>query len=356
MVGRVARARNNRRANKNFRLKAMKTMKAVKKTIVLKKPSASTNRNRTCGQCGRRIDRCRCHLQKPVRGTLHKRRFGAFQGFLRADDRRRFLTDCLDVRMVVAWITSMSCKGMCTEMLLLAVAAFRHFNRVSTWKLLKPCFKLGRSSPDWNVLHYNLHSSSRGLHKAFSRPVTCFDQWGYPVGVDTVENAVIGLKAAWEHSSFKKAARLLNSVVGDVDQYKELMNSLDRLRSAIPGFLGTYRRKNWCDVLVAANMIKPSALAWYPVAACSGTQSSLCHLYGTKTSSEVVLSKLLNHLYCQLRKTDVGRSKAESLATLSLVLCGWSRHKNRCKHAGPCMSMLDRAILQETACGTTKPP
>lgn len=82
-----------------------------------------------------------------------------------------------------------------------------------------------------------------------------------------------------------------------------------------------------------------------PVSAKSGTDSWRHYLYGLEPGSEALLGKLLQHMYCQVRKTPMGNN-SESLRSVGLTLCGW-RVRSRSVAHGRTVSGLHRAILQE---------
>ena len=102
------------------------------------------------------------------------------------------------------------------------------------------------------------------------------------------------------------------------------------------------------DIWVEVNAISKHALRYYPVAAGSGTSESLKILYGLSGAvSESVLRKLLVHLFHRVRRTSAFRAEKDSLATISLTLCGWHRSKQEVRHEGVRMSGLARAIQIE---------
>ena len=74
-----------------------------------------------------------------------------------------------------------------------------------------------------------------------------------------------------------------------------------------------------------AGAIGAAAITAYPVVSDSGTALGLKVLYGLegRSVSEEMLSELLIHLYFRLQRSRAFRAKADSLATLSLNLCGW---------------------------------
>ena len=224
----------------------------------------------------------------------------------------------------------------------LAVYAFRHFNRVSSWKYLRRCFRAGRAEPDWTILEKDLRNADEGLFKAFARPVTVYDTEGDYLGDDCIENALLTFKGVWEHEALDTIASLLTSTIETPSQYEDFTRAWDALQNSFPGAVGTYRRKTNYDIWVAGRYVTPRAMSSYPVAAPSGTADSLRKLYGVTTKSEKVLSKLLVHLFHRCSPT-----REDSLATLSLNLCGWHRSLKRCSYDGRTMSLLSRAIAQE---------
>ena len=248
---------------------------------------------------------------------------------------------------MVSWLHRNLLDGILMVVALVALIAFRHFNRISTWQYLRVAFLPCKRTPQWHLMDEELFSAPGGLHKAFSRPVTCLTEFGEPLGTDTISNATLTFKRLFALPALRACAALIEPGVTTVEQFDDLMSQFEKIRSALPGAFGKYRQKNLLDILIAASAISPWCLRWYPVAAASGTADSLRILYGIKTKNEGKLKNLLLHFYHQLRRHSAGKSKADSLATASLVLCGWHRSKETCKFGGRSGSGLDRAIWQE---------
>jgi hypothetical protein len=324
-------------------MKSMTSKKSMKSKRALKKPFMKpTHRHRICATCGRRSDKCECCDTPPVVGSAQPGPFKKLRLFLRTDTRRRFLSDCLDIRLLMEWLTRMFALGMSPHVAFIGIIAFRFFNRVSTFKYLRRAFDSRHASPRWEVLVEDLASATEKLHKAFSRPVTSRDNRGRRIGRDTIENAVLTFKAMFVHPSFRSSVKLLAGRITTATVFVQFDSAMDGLQVGFPGALGPYRRKNIYDVLIASRWIAPAACSSYPVAPHSGTASSLGELYGVKACSRVNLAKLLVHFSHQLKTT-----RADSLASCSLVLCGWERSKKMCSYEKKRMTMLDRAIIQE---------
>ena len=145
----------------------------------------------------------------------------------------------------------------------------------------------------------------------------------------------------------KSMCQLLQEGVATVARYELLISRCTDLRGAFPGAFGTYRLKNNLDVWLETGMISKSAINWWPVALNSGTCDSLSAVYQTKISTERQGGQLLIHLYHQARSHNEFKSKSDSIATLSLNLCGWHRSKYSCWYDHQEVSGLDRAIRQE---------
>ena len=99
-----------------------------------------------------------------------------------------------------------------------------------------------------------------------------------------------------------------------------------------------------------AKAISKNALRSYPVAQQSGTASSLKVIYGIpsqKALSESTLRQLLVHLYHQVQSTDVFSHRSDSVATMTLTLCGWHRAKGTVQYNGQTITGLVRAITVE---------
>ena len=96
-------------------------------------------------------------------------------------------------------------------------------------------------------------------------------------------------------------------------------------------------------------MVWKVSVNWWPVAVGSGTLQGLEQIYGCSVGDEAAASELLAQLYFNLRSRGEfkGRGKADSVATLSLTLCGWIRSQYACQWKHRTISGLDRAILQE---------
>ena len=358
----VTRLRNSNRARQRTHVKKIHkaNKKAVKKrpcsssSIVatdsqksLKQRSRASNRNSHCAWCGLYTFLCMCSDVTAPRGKLSLKKLNEFLDFKTKDNRRRYLTDCLDVVLLRTWFQCFLSDGGSVPCAILAVLMFRHFNRVSTWEFIVEAFDARRSSPNWSALDFALRSSNTGLHKPFSRPVIVLDADGNFIGTDTVENAVLTFKAVWIHVRFKSMCQLLQEGVSTVAQYELLISCCSDIRGAFPGAFGTYRLKNNLDVWLDTGMISKSAINWWPVALNSGTCNSLSIVYRTKISTERQGEQLLIHLYHQARSHNEYKSKSDSIATLSLNLCGWHRSKYFCRYDDHEVSGLDRAIRLE---------
>ena len=138
-------------------------------------------------------------------------------------------------------------KHLNTKQAVLAVIAFRHFIRVSTWKYLKRCFRPGHAEPHWKVLEQDLRGTDEALHKAFSRPVTVYDDMGEYLGEDSISNAVLTLRRMWKHEALDRIASAMKGNIETVSQYEECFLAYDELQAAFPGALGTYRRSQKFD-------------------------------------------------------------------------------------------------------------
>lgn len=229
------------------------------------------------------------------------------------------------------------------------MVSFRHFNRVRTWIDIVPCLDPDQKAPHWKTLEANFRSAT-ALMKPFSRPPRVNDSDGYMIGEDVTENALFFFRGLYNSQNAQQAADILCNGVKTPEQFDQLESHMDSLQKQFPGALGTYRRKNQYDLWVEAQALSKHALRSYPVAAASGTAASLKLLYGipdAKRVGEPVLRKLLVHMFHQVKKTDAFAPNTDSLATLSITLCGWHRSKQNVQHDGTHMSGLARAIALE---------
>ena len=128
-------------------------------------------------------------------------------------------------------------------------------------------------------------SEQGALNKAFSRPVTVRGE-ELPE-MDVVDGLLHALTHLWRSPLFTKTAQLLEVGIETPAQYRQFKGHMVKLSQELKGALGTYRRKNNYDVMVATEHLRFSALDDYPVEKICGTSLSLRCLYGvqgTKTS------------------------------------------------------------------------
>ena len=302
-----------------------------------------------CGFCNKSDNRCTCGDDNPPRGGIGKHERNRFIRFIHLDERRRYLSDCLDVDLVTNWGRQFIFDGGAVACVILAMFMFRFFNRVMTWRCIVACFRATRKEPDWEVLEMELRDSSYNLHKAFAVPVTARSHDGTYVGNDKVENAVLTFQRVWEHASFQSMCQLLTAGVKTNMEFADLLREWNSCRMEFKGVFGTYRLKNNMDLWLHIGMIWKQAINWWPVALRSGTLEGLERIYGCRVNDESVASKLLAHLYFHLRSIGEfkGKGKPDSVASLSLTLCGWMRSQYMCNYENIYMTGLDRAILQE---------
>ena len=327
----------------------------MKATTTKKKPAAasaatSASRHVLCAQCALRRTRCECHKAPPPLGKLQSTHFAAYVAFLNAGaGGRRFLSECLDVLLLVQWLWAMAAQGAASMLLFLGVVSFRHFNRVRTWAEVVTCLDPERNAPDWKKMEANFQSI-KGLSKPFSRPSQVLDADGCRIGDDITQNAMFFFQGLHASQHARAAASMLQRGVQTPEQFDELELLMDSLQGEFPGALGTYRRKVQYDLWVEASALSKHALRSYPVATGSGTYEGLKLLYGIpakRTVSEPILRKLLVHLFHQVKKTDAFSAKNDSLATMSLTLCGWHRSRKHVRYHGTRMSVLSRALEVE---------
>ena len=146
----------------------------------------------------------------------------------------------------------------------------------------------------------------------------------------------------WKHKALDAIASLLAAGIDTNIKYEEFNTAWEELGKSFSGVFGTYRKKLNYDVWVAFGSVTGRAMSSYPVAANSATANSLQKLYNVRTTNEAVLSRLMVHFFHQL-----SANKGDSLATLSLNLCGWARSLKWCSYEGKNMSVLSRAIAIE---------
>ena len=244
-MGVLRTAHNQRNSSRRYVSKkpASRPKTAHKKPASAQQGLARSNANRPCAQCIKRSDKCVCYQEVPLTGKLSSTTLRGFVKFLETDRRRRYLSDCLDLRLIVAWIWQQTLAGMHRTLVILGVLLFRHFNRIFTWVFLRKAFGVTSRSPLWTRLEDELRSADEALHKAFSRPVTILDEDGAIVGSDTIENCVLSYKAIWQCPAFKKFAKLLGGGVRIPAEFHKLMTEYQSLQSAFPGAFGPYRQK-----------------------------------------------------------------------------------------------------------------
>ena len=327
---------------RSVRRRGMRTLRKRPAAAVSKRPAAG-GLHVKCAFCGKRSDACCCHTADPVRGSLNTQRFQKFLSFLASasGQRRRFLKDCLDVVLVSDWACGYLKDGGTMECALLAIIAFRHWNRTDNWACILAAFSRDGQpvSCRLDILEEVCHNCK---HKAFARP--CMLLHGPR---DARHNAFAALRGIAAHCDFQQAASLLSTGVHCTQDYGKLLTFMDNISADFPGAFGSYRRKNMLDIWVAVGAITACAMTRFLVAPGAGTGQSLCHLYGLQSASEAELPLLLNHLYANLRKSKQYGNKSESLCTAGLTLCGWHRDSERQLHNGVWMSGLDRAIRVE---------
>jgi hypothetical protein len=264
--------------------------------------------HRRCAFCSQRSDHCQCHRDAPEGATLNLTRFREYVRFLesRSGQRRRFLTDCLDVVMVVTWTHAFLLVGGSMRDACMAMIAFRLWNRLTNWPHLITVFDNPRRVLDWKIME---DVAGDCKQKPFSRPVRLRAK-GRPAPADPVQNKIVTLRTFAAHASLLKAARLLQAGVSTPEQYEQLLTTLDELRRDIPGTFAPYRQKNFLDLCVALKAIHPNAMTRFLVSPKSGTDEALLYLYDLDTASEDMLSKLLNHLFATVRKSKAGMGRA----------------------------------------------
>ena len=167
------------------------------------------NRNRVCATCGKHSDRRTCVSAAPCLGSLSLARFENFASFLgsAAGQQRRFLAGCFDVRRLARWMLQLAQRKATGLIVLVAVVAFRSFNRESTYRVLRPC--VSPKTVAWNKLVQRMDDAEKALHKPFARPVAARTFGKQPYGDDVVVSAVVSLRAAYARPGFKKAGALL---------------------------------------------------------------------------------------------------------------------------------------------------
>ena len=260
-----------------------------------------------------------------------------FKRFLEKHQLRRYLSDCLDVRMMTEWYHESVSSGMSIGVGVLAFIGFRYFNRVSTWRYIREGFT--GTAPDFFLMKRSLKAAVAdgvALHKAFARPALYRGVSG-----DKVIRFVCFLRAVWRHSEFRRICQLVQAPL-DARKYSEVREAFEALGAAFVGCMGTYRRKNILDLLVGSHVLPEHVLVSYPVCRGAGTWQSLDRLYHHRHANQSQAEKSLVHLYHQ-----VPWRRGHSLPSLALTLCGWHRHKQRVRYDGQSMSGLQRAILQE---------
>ena len=278
------------------------------------------------------------------------RRFQTFLSFCKHDERRRSLSDCLDVRLMANWVRRMRESGASMKVIFMGVFCFRHFNRVQTWALLYDHFELGATTVDWAELNNQIRDAPK-LNKAYAIPAVYKGASGYMKGEDFRENTILLLQKVWKSKEAGSIATVLDRGVTTTGEWHQFRQQMLRLASVVPGAFGTYRQKNHADIWVAAKVIHGSALNSYYVSQGAGSDKSLKHLYGIPASrslEEHTLEALLVHLwhkFVQMRPPYYpGR---DTLATLQLALCGWERSRQQVLYKGKIMTGLTRAIAIE---------
>ena len=200
---------------------------------------------------------------------------------------------------------------------------------MQSWVDIVVCLDPYKKAPEWDVLETNLRSA-RAVMKPFSRPPIMRDADGFMIGRDITENALLLFQTVRHNGHALQVAEMLVAGVRTPAQFDRVEEHLDSLQAQCPGAMGTYRRHHNYDIWVEAKAISKNALRSYPVAQQSGTASSLKVIYGIpskKALSESMLRQLLVHLYHQVRSTDGFSHRSDSLATMTLTLCGWHRAK-----------------------------
>ena len=90
----------------------------------------------------------------------------------------------------------------------------------------------------------------------------------------------------------------------------------------------------------------------YPVEDKAATAAGLKKLYGLPpqhSAKDEKWSELLNHCFAVfVKEAPCYCPRSDHLGTLSMLLCGRERAGRECKYQGRTMTMLDRAILQES--------
>ena len=109
---------------------ASRAKTAHKKPASAQQGPARSNANRPCPQCSKRSDKCVCYQEVPPTGKLSSTTLRAFVKFWESDPRRRYLSDCLDLRLIVEWIQQQTLAGLHRPLVILGVLLFRHFNRM----------------------------------------------------------------------------------------------------------------------------------------------------------------------------------------------------------------------------------
>jgi hypothetical protein len=307
--------------------------------------------------------------------------------------RRRTLACCLDVQLMVEVMNQIVEKHLTrcdnageklcvTKCLMTLTYSLRFFNRVSTViPLAKGWLDMQEGSeiePPWTAIASALQEQlddGNPLFKAHARPPRAKSQCTKTSAsrsntmttnqidkdfefVDlSVAEFMTASKAIHANPHWHDAAGLLVAGLPTSAKYDEFYAKLVATQKDMQGLFGPYRLKVWLDNLIAGRFIHPSVVTTYPVAHDSGTSKSLLFLFGLKTCTPAKLSQLLQHLFVQLQGTpEVYLPNADSLATASLTLCGWHRHKytvenrdgtSRKKPDGTRLSGLDRAIEDE---------
>ena len=245
------------------------------------------------------------------------------------------------------WAVNFLSEGGSESCVIMAFLMFRHFNRVSTWSCIVRAFAPHLGKPNFDLLESELRDCGGKLHKAHSIPVAVRDDQGLYVGRDAVENAMFTFRHVWENHAFKAMCEALACGIRTTEEYAEVLQLWSHLRKMYPGAFGTYRQKNNMDLWVAVGALSREAINFWPVASGSGTWKSLAYLYGTKIQSEDHASDLLRDLYHKVRQCGSFSTRADTIATVALNLCGWHRTSYTCSLRGCTVTGLDRAIDDE---------
>ena len=319
----------------------------VKKNRTLpKSTSRGPDRHLLCAQCGQRYKRCRCASMPPPIGVLQWYRYGKFLEFITGPaNTTRFLSWCHAVRIMVTWIQEWKECGGSTKLAFVGVFAFRIFNRMPTWWAIAQAWDAEANCIKWGVLAEAL-SNEGAKFKAFARPKLMKSQQGVVVGADSDANFIAALKKLCKLPATDACAALLDRGIREPADWTAWVRECDSISAALGGVAGQYHLKLCDDVWVESGAISRNALSFYRVCKGAGTYLSLQYLYGQRNGSSVptrVAQDLLQHLFHQYKQNGAFVHKKESIATLSLGLCCWHRHRSFCSYGGKRMTVLERA-------------